>query len=248
MVYYSRVKSLSALGSAMMASQNGRSNTVYGRSNSQSLTTRKRKRTTKSTSVKSQLMKMKPAFHLSYESAVALNNNALYTVYPTQAIVQGTSNTNRLGDSITLCAMKVRGIFNTATLADGYRYRIIVGWTGEEYTSPTALLTSALAPIELYLPFTGGTLLSNGIVNPKAFTALYDETIDINSQTPTTNDLSSFAFTVPLNDQLFEYQSGGSIYGKTKNLAIVVMGYGIASAAGTCGGVTCTWDLVFKNA
>ena len=80
---------------------------------------------------------------------------------------------------------------------------------------------------------------STGIINPKAFSVLYDQTMNLNSQIAGTVDVMSFAQTIQLN-QKYLYQSAGSIYGKTKNLYVVV----IADIAGGAPGISNAGDLV----
>lgn len=187
-----------------------------------------------------------PAKHYANASLSGLLHNTINTVIPTTGITQGLTNTNRIGDHVELCAIKIKGNFNSAVAANGYSYRILVGYTGEEYNLPT-VLGSGLGSTELFIVNTDSAWGCNGIVNPKAFTVLSDTSYDINSQISGVSDSLSYGFTVPLNTKL-DYQSNGSIYGKTRNLAIVVIASVIGGVAGTtsCGLTVMAYDLIFK--
>jgi len=93
-----------------------------------------------------------------------------------------------------------------------------VGWSGEEY-DPSATTPSATAPTltgtEVFVQSAVENVL--GVVNPKAFTTLYDNLIEVNSQISDVQDGENSRFVIPLN-QKFKYQSAGGKYGKTKNL------------------------------
>lgn len=199
-------------------------------------------------SFKQKVKSTEPAKH----STVAPSQNpmkadTLYTFSPTQAVTQGTGNTNRLGDSIELQALKVKGFFNTASPTGAYTFRIIVGFSGEEY-SVASTFGSGLGGTEIFLPSTTTNWVANGIVNPKAFTALYDQTFDINSMIASASENQSYAFTVPIN-QTFNYQASASTMGKFKNLYIVIVGNVFGGTTGTTdiGAAFMATDLIFKE-
>ena len=183
----------------------------------------KKRKTASKHSFKKQMMDATPAKHVTSVPNTAMTHNTLYTCCPTQAITQGDGNTNRDGDSAYLCALKVRGMFIAATTAGAYTYRIIVGYSGEEVTTANVDTTfvSGLATSEVFLPNTTTRVTPAGVINPKAFTVLYDEVVDVNSQISAVADVKSVDFTVPLN-QSFYYQSSGSVQGKLKNLYVLV--------------------------
>lgn len=209
--------------------------------------TKQRKRYSKS-SFKKMVMNVEPAKHVTYQSSTTIGAGNIYTNMPTQAIVQGTSNTNRIGDEVYLCAIKLSGSAVTADVSGAYKYRILIGWTGEESTASniaTQYVYNGLSANQLYLPQTYD-LVCNGIINSKAFTKLHDETIDISSQTPDTVDWTSFNITVPLNVS-FRYQEAGSVFGKTRNLVVFVMGNMAGAVAGeVIGSMVVATDLIFK--
>lgn len=210
----------------------------------------KRRRTRPSMGLKALIKRTEAAKHFSFDNNAALLHNTMYTCIPTQGITQGTGNINRIGDEIYLCALKVLGQYLTSTTAGAYSLRILVGWTGEEYNTAgiSSSLVSGLGTTEVFLPGTVSAWTPNGLINPKAFTVLYDQTVDINSQITATSDLSSFEFTVPIN-QTFCYQSSGSVQGKTRNLAVVVCAGVAYGVTGTTSAGNCIWscDLIYKD-
>lgn len=205
---------------------------------------RKRKRVRRH-SFKSKIMAAQPAKHHTYTADQAMTHNTIYTTSPTQGVVQGTTNSTRDGDSIYLAALKGRFHYASATTSNAYVGRIIVGYSGEEYATASDF-TSGLGASELFLPGTFGISI-NGIVNPKTFTVLYDETIDVNSQVSAVRDVASGAFTIQLDTQ-FPYQASGSTFGKIRNLYVVVMSAVMDGATGTTasGDISCALDLIFK--
>lgn len=216
-------------------------------SNTLTFSRRKRKPFAKGKSFAHKLLQLEPAKHYANSSLTGLTHNTIYTVIPTTGIIQGDDNTTRTGDFIHLAALKIRMSMQTATAAAGYTYRVLVGYTGEEYNLPT-VLGAGLSSSELFIPNTAATWTPNGVINPKAFTCLYDETIDINSLVATVQDTQTTSFTVNL-DKRFPYQAAASIYGKNQNLAVVVCGGVTAGVTGTTsvGSVVLTYDLIFKE-
>ncbi len=208
------------------------------------ITTKKRK--TKGVSFNKMVMSTLPSKQLTIDSSATLTHNTLNTINLTQSIFQGTDNITRIGDSVNLCALKMKGVYFTAATAGAYTFRFLVGFSGEEYNAST--FGGALGISQVFLPNTAGTFSTNGIVNPRAFTVLADQTIDVGSQIAGVVDLSSLQTTVPLNDQKFMYQSAASIYGKTKNLYVVVLATVGGGTTGTTAAGSCiiSFDLIFK--
>jgi len=244
---------ITGLGLASMYSQKNAGRTAVGRRSfsgggTNTLVRHKRKSFKKGKSFRMRVLAIEPAKHYSYQpNQSPMTQNTLYTTIPTAGIVQGTSNATRIGDAISVEALKIRGQFQSAVAANLYSYRIIVGWTGEEFPLGTAF-GSGLGVTEVFLPFTTlVTVLS--IVNPKAFTVLHDETIDINSSIPDTSEVVSFGTTVPIH-QKFSYQSTASAQGKTKNLAVIIVGFVAGGATGVTSVGSCftAMDLIFKDA
>jgi len=203
-----------------------------------------RKRARKS--FKASVMATLPAKHQTNILSISPLHNTLYSANITASVTQGTGNTNRIGDAIRLCALKLKGFVQTPTTATGmYTYRVIVGWSGEEYSNTG--LAAQLTGGETFLPNTVTAWTPNGVINPKAFTVLYDKTFDVPTLVTTTADLASFNCTLSIN-QDFDYQSTASIYGKHKNLYVCVVGsvVGGTDNSTAAGVMYCAYDLIFK--
>lgn len=193
-------------------------------------------------------MSAQPAKHCPFSDiTVTGTHNTLYTFGPSQTIVRGTANDQRIGDSVHLLALKMSGfVISQFNLAKAVEFRIMTLWSGEEYSCGTSL-TSGLSNGEIFVTTTTPGWAPNGIINPKAVTILDDRTITLNNSIAGTADLESFSYTVPLNCD-FDYQSSGSVYGKNRNLYVVVMGAIVDGVSGTTtwGLVNLSADLVFK--
>jgi len=217
-------------------------------------TQKKRKLTTTKGSVKAMMLKTIDNHHSTVSDLTLIlvpgiggfTHNTLYSNNATQSITQGTTNANRMGDKVHLDSIVINGLFSTAATAGAYTYRVLVLWSGNEY-STGATFTSGLTFSEIFLPSTGGSYVTTSVINPKAVTCLYDEVIDINSTVAATSDLATFRTRIPLRQE-FAYESSGSIYGKTKNLYLVVMGSVTGGTPGTTqlGTVAVSYDLIFK--
>lgn len=238
-------------GAMMYANRSQRAtstNLRYRQGGSLTMTqTKKRKRSARP-SFKNKLYDTMAAKHDNGEQQVALTQNTLSTLNLTARIVQGDSNGTRDGDAIVLCGLKLKGFFHSHTTANCYGYRIIVGYSGEEYNN--TVFGSGLGASELFLPNTSATNTELGQINPKAFTVLHDERFTINSNIIDIRDREDFAIHVDLGNKMFSYQSAGSTFGKDKNLYVVVVGnvFGGSPGSTVAGGVNVTWDFVFKNA
>lgn len=201
-------------------------------------------------SLKRAIKDTEPAKHFTFENNAPLLHNTVLTCVPTQGLIQGTSNIARIGDAAFLCALKVKGEYLTNVTAGAYTVRFIVGWTGEEVTTVgvSSSLVSGLGISEVFLPGTASLFTCNGLINPKTFTCLSDMTMDLNSQIAATSDTGSIEFNVPIN-QSFYYQSAGSLQGKTRNLAIVVVGCVAGGTTGVTAAGNMVWsaDLIFKD-
>lgn len=191
---------------------------------------------------------MEPAKHNTINDSTAqatLTHQTIFTRDITQNITQGDGNANRDGDAIFIEAVKLNGFYQTAAATGAYQCRVLLGWSGEEYT--IGAMGAGLTAAEVFLPNTGANWAAASIINPKAFTVLYDTTIVINSLTANAVDLESFQTTVPIKKK-FSYQSAASVYGKVRNLYLVVVasvngGTPASTAAGVCG---VNIDTIFK--
>lgn len=213
-------------------------------------TTNKRRQRFRGNSFKRQVMKLHPAKHYTAESSSLNTHNSIVCMCPTQGITQGDGNTNRDGDAIHIESIKIKGTSVSNATAGAYQHRILVGWSGEEITTAqiASQLVSGLSSTELFLPTTTSNWTCNGVINPKAFTVLFDETYDLNSQIASTQDVVAFAATIPIH-QDFDYQASGSVMGKTRNLFVVAIACVAGGTAGTtaAGNHLVSVDLIFKN-
>lgn len=219
----------------------------YARSYTGTKVIKRGKRVAK-TSFKSMVLATQPAKHYNgFPGVAAVTHGTVNTAAITGGIVQGTADNNREGDSITLCGFRMHGYITTPTASGAYTYRIMVGYSGEEFPW-TANFGSGLGLSEIFLPFTTSGSVTNGIVNPKAFNVLYDERVDINSVLTGTRDLHSFALNVNFNNTKFPYQAATSQYGKLRNLYVVFIGDVVGGVTGVtdCGILTTGYDLIFK--
>lgn len=209
----------------------------------------------KKRSFQSKLLKNVHAQHLILDDVNFFTqnqtHNTIYTANITNKITQGTGNQNRIGDSIYLCAAKIQGTIVTPTASGNYMYRIIVGFSGEEY-NPTPMLGisyfgSGLTTSELFLG-APTVVMPNAIINPKAFTVLCDYKFTIDSVLSANSNTKAVDVSVPI-EQKFLYQAGTVGMGKYKNLYVVVIGWVKGGVTGTtnCGDFTGAFDLVFKN-
>lgn len=222
-----------------------------GNTRTRTYTTKKRKSNPSKKSIKAVMMRNIDNHHMSTnDSTIVVTNagfthNTLYTHNITGQITQGTANSNRIGDKIHIQSYRVRGSFIAPTTAGAYTYRVIVCWSGNEFTAPN--LTSGIGSAALFLPNTGGSNLTTGLIDPKAVTVLYDETYDINSQVSPVADISSVAFTVPIN-QDFVYENAGAVFGKFKNMYLIVLGFAAGGTPGTTllGTALFSEDIIFK--
>lgn len=232
-------------GFAGWISKRQRVGTKYGYSGVGTLMKKKRPRRAFRKSFKRKVLNVFGAKHLAGTSNVTITNAVIFTNNVTAQVTQGTSGSTREGDSIYLEAIKIHGHFQSATESNAYKFRLLIGYSGEEY--PVVNFTAGnLTQDELFLPGTTGTMV-NGIVNPKAFTVLYDQTIDLNSQIEGDRTIKSFADTISLKKQ-FPYQAQASIYGKTQNLYAVIVAYAPDLAVAVpIGSVLMAYDLIFKD-
>jgi len=139
----------------------------------------------------------------------------------TAQLTQGTTDGKRVGDEVYLNALHINGSIITDVKAGFYRFRILVGWSGEEYDPAAAdITTGGLGASQVFVQ--NPTEILTGIVNTKAFTTLYDTILDISSQIDGCNEGQTFRTVIPLN-QKFKYNGAGDKYGKTKNLYIIMV-------------------------
>jgi hypothetical protein len=209
------------------------------------MTKRKRPTTRYRKSFTRKVLNVFPAKHLTGNSAVTINNARVYTMNLTAQIGQGTANNQREGDSVYLEALKMEGHFQSATASNAYKFRLIIGYSGEEFGT-TTFATGSLSESEIFQPSTTATL-ANEIINPKGFTVLYDKIIDQNSQVEGDRVITSVRDTIQLKHK-FPYQAAASVYGKFKNLYAVIVSYAPDVAIDVANGsIVLSYDLIFKD-
>jgi len=249
-MFYTPPRTPARMAAGFIASQSYRTRANQSNSRSYSKTqTKYRKPYRKSNSLKKYILGTQPAKHCPLNDvSVTGTHNTLYSVSPTQTVQRGTANDQRIGDSVHLLSLKVSGfVSSSAIITKAVEYRIMTLWSGEEYACATSLTTPALTNAEIMVTTTTPSWAPNGVVNPKAVTLLDDRIITLNNSITGVADFESFSFTVPLNCD-FDYQSAGSVYGKTRNLYIVVIGATLDGVAATTvwGQTNFNTDLIFK--
>lgn len=252
MVMFNRPSLKAAAATILAASNYGTStSTKTARSRTQTQTiTKRKKKMGRSNTLKKKMLAIKPAFHDSVQDsdlAVAHKHNTIYTFSPTQAITQGTGNDGRIGDKIYLEALKFKGVYHSDAATGAYTLRLLIGYSSEEYNAATGFVSGA-AIADFFLPNTGSTFRTSSIVNPKAFTTIYDSTIEVNSNIANTQEIKNFEDAIQLQKD-FSYQSSASQYGKSMNLYVVIMSSVLGGTTGVTnsGATIMTYDLIFKN-
>lgn len=167
----------------------------------------------------------------------------------TAAVVQGSNVEQRVGDEITLNALRMVFDLAAPTTAGAYSYRVMVVYHDADY-SPTTFSTSSISYSEVFLPGAVSGSNSMGIVNKKAVQVLYDGLVCINSNIAATADHVQFPVTVNLRNIKFPYKATGSLYGKYKNLYVLVVPFVIGGVNDTtgCGTVILNYSLDFRDA
>ena len=171
----------------------------------------------------------------------------VYSVNLTAQVVQGTLDGNRVGDSILLDHLALRGKFNSPTTPVGhYQCRILVVYSGEEYNPAATFSSSGLAYTELMgTPYTATQVI--GILNHKAITVLYDNTVEVSSQITNVTNGVTFGHVVNLKGAKFPYQALSNTMGKTKNLYLIAIAGGTSTTA-DFGNVVINYKLQYKDA
>lgn len=240
-------------GSTLFGSQGGsKVSGAMSNSRSRTYTTTKRKpKSAKSYTLTRAIRGTQPAKHLPFADVTissGLHNN-IYTWGPTQALAVGSNNDQRIGDSVYLEALKLNfyGVSN-ASITKAVELRVIVCYSGEEFTNPFSFISSGLQAGQLFVTSTTNGWMPNSLVNPKAVTVLDDRTIVYNNSISGVADLESLSYTVSLKTK-FPYQSIGSTFGKNRNLYVVVTGAildGVTNST-LAYSMNVSADLIFKN-
>lgn len=238
---------------AAYKSYGSRTGTQRGSFTSTDVVTKRKRRTGKVVTFKKKMLDATPAKHQITTDLqtviVGMTHNTIYTCNLTAGIIQGTGDAQRTGDSVQLSAVKLNGLLSSnPAITASCQIRVIVGYSGEEYNVPNTFSAAGLTATELFQAGTGSAWANTGIINPKAFTVLDDRIVTLNNSISLVADIEEIAYTVPCNTT-FPYQSGGSRFGKTRNLYIVVIGCSLNGTSGVTnsGSVSMSTDLIFKQ-
>lgn len=194
-------------------------------------------------SLKKQLLRMHESKEVGYQLGQSMTDNQYYVLSPTQQIVPGSSGTTRVGDEVYLQSLQLSGWFASSTAAGAtQKFRCQVVWHRKE-TPATAFVLNGLSGTDLFHVDTFASIV-NGIVNTNAVTVLADFVVDINQVLTGVNELKSFNIVVPLHTT-FKYKDVGGVYGKQKNLYVVLTAY-IAGGLGTANAGSFTVSSLIK--
>jgi len=180
-------------------------------------------------------------------SSVAVTSNTIYTYNLTAQITQGNTDGSRIGDEIFLSALTANFRYVTNVAAAYYTCRVILGYSGEEFNpSAGSFSTAGLTSGQIFVASPGG--FAQGVVNTKAFTVIYDTMIQINSSITNIEEGHTIRFNPSLSGK-FKFQEAGGIYGKTKNLYMIVCPEAkAASAPANAGELLLNAVLKYKDA
>lgn len=177
----------------------------------------------------------------------SMDDGVMYFTSPTQNVSPGTDVASRLGDQIKLKYLKINGFFSAATLANANcKFRVSVFYCPEG-KSASSVTSGAFTGSELFHPNTTATY-AFAMFDSKAVTVLADMTLDLNSNVSTSQEIKSFAFTVPLKNAVLNYKNSGSAFANKKNIYIMITGYTPVTAnIADLGLVSYTYDLAFTD-
>lgn len=175
-----------------------------------------------------------------------LVSESIYTYSPTQQVLVGNTSGTRIGDAILLQSLILSGQWVCASAALNVKFRIIVGWSRNQAAN-ASMAPATLGAAEFFYQGSTGPMV-NRVVNPYQFTTLYDEIVDINSNTSTGSDIKSFYSVIGLGMKNFKYANTGGSFGQACNLVVGVFPYIAVGATGTaCGKVDMQSVLKFKD-
>ncbi|AMB43011.1 hypothetical protein [Circovirus-like genome DHCV-6] len=151
-----------------------------------------------------------------------LGNNQIFSLSLTQQIAVGNTSVTRVGDSILLGSLTLSGELTAYATIQSVKYRVIVGYTRNTVANGSSMIQGILGYGDIFYSVGTPGYLAHGVVNPQAFTALYDEMIDLNSDSAQVH-LRSFYTRINLKMSKFDYATQGGSLGKVKNLSFVIV-------------------------
>jgi len=190
------------------------------------------------------LEKKQRALAFAPVSFTLANSGIVHSYNLTAQITQGTSDGQRVGDVITLNSVHMNGTFITALKGSSYKYRVLIGWSGEEF-NPAGVLTTGLSTANVFV--NSGLDATNMVVNTKAFTPIYDQIVEINSLLDAVNDIKTIRAVIAVNKK-FEYNAAADTYGKKTNLYFVVVPQSLGVAPLDIGTLNINWVLKYADA
>lgn len=179
-------------------------------------------------------------------AANSIVSNSILCHNLTAQISQGSTDGSRIGDEVHLSSFIGNFRYVTDAASAYYTCRVLIGYSGEEFNPSTTAFTTGLTSSQLFVATPSGG--AQGVVNTKAFTVLYDNLMQVNSTISGIQEGQTIRFNQSLAGK-FKYQEAGAIYGKTKNLYIVVCPEANASTAPpTAGFIVLNGVLKYKDA
>lgn len=252
MTYEPYVKPALAVGYGAYSAYAARRSTkpVYRSSQSYTRYSKPRNRRGLRYGFKAKMLSNTPAKHVmtndNQTNIVGGVHNTIYTCNLTAGIVAGTGDNQRVGDAVQLLSLKINALISSnAAVTASCQWRVLIGWSGEELNVPAQLSAAGLTASQIFHAGTGGAWQNTAIVNPKAFTVLDDRVYTLNNSITAVSDIQEIAYTIPCNTS-FPYQSAGSVFGKNRNLYLVVIPC-ILGATGNTGSIALSSDLIFKQ-
>lgn len=159
-----------------------------------------------------------------YPQITAIAQGSIYTYNLTAQLTQGNADGTRVGDVVDLKNLEFNLQWYTHPAAAYYRLRVLVFWSGEEYNpGATNFGSASLSTGQLFIG--AATFVTQNICNTKSINVLYDQLAEINSAVAGYEDGMTLRANITSGIAgKYTYQESGSVYGKTKNLYMVVIG------------------------
>lgn len=159
-----------------------------------------------------------------------MERGSFYSTNITAKVLQGTTDGTRIGDVINLKSLQINGVAIAGSAGQYYIFRVLIVYSGEEY-NPATMTTGGLGYNEIMVPNAIALTGAMATTNSKSVQVVFDRTYEINSMLLDKIDGIPININVDLKNIKFPFQSGGSVYGKTKNLYVVVASYQHVAAA-----------------
>jgi len=220
----------------------------YGGPGSRTVTKRKRARKYNG-GLKQVIRGMESALHLTSNATSSANfstsHNNVYSKNLCYDLTQGTAQSNRQGDNVYLCSLRLSGFYESpVAAANGVIYRVIVYWS-DIYAGTGNFGTATVTTGDLFI--NSGDRNATLLTDPKKITVLYDETTTIQpsiSGVYTANDINA-----KISIEKAVKFTPGSNELNPRNLYVTI----IPSVANGTAGITdggkfiIGTDIVFKN-